>query len=184
MRDLDIRLPASCQAPGEARRQVAALAADLPPTLLGDLQLLVSELVANSVRHAGLNGDDHIDVRARVSSASVRVEVSDPGRGFLHRTPDHRPPEARSGLWLLDKISSRWGIERDGVTRVWFEADLPAELARSRWPEGLAAWPDGPREAAIALIRRYGTPDLVQSDRLAWHQPGGAELVLRLPAAR
>jgi len=142
----------------------------------------VSELVANSVRHADLAEDDFIDVWARVGAASVRVEVSDPGQGFLHRRPDDGLPEARSGLWLLDRISSRWGIERDGVTRVWFEADLPGEPTLPGWPEVVSAWPEVTREAALDLVRRYGTPDEVCPDRLTWHQPGGAQLVLRLPA--
>lgn len=175
-RKLDLRLPVNGLALGEARRKVGELAADLPPSLRSDLQLLVSELVANSIRHAALAHDDFIGLSARVGPAAVRVEVSDSGHGFVPRDPAvAEVPASRSGLWLLDKIASRWGIRRDDFTRVWFETDLPAEapatgIPASRPPEVLAV--------SDELSHLYGTPD-EDGDTLVWRPFGGlAELRL------
>ncbi len=90
-----------------------------------DLLLLVSELVTNSVRHAGLGADDRIALRASVEAGVLRIEVSDRGPGFRW-TYTGRPPPGRSGgrgVWLVAELSDRWGI-RDGPTTVWFEFDL------------------------------------------------------------
>lgn len=181
VKDFDVRLPPTVQAPGEARRQVAALGADLPAVLLADLQLLVSELVSNSVRHAALGEGDFIDVWGRIGNSAVRVEVSDPGHGFMSGRRDEALPEGRSGLWLLDRMSSRWGIERDGVTRVWFEADLPEGTA-SPWSVAIDGWPEALQSVAAELVRHYGTPAEAGPGRLTWKQPGGAALVLEGPS--
>src|SRR5918998_6162926 len=53
------------------------------------VSLLTSEVVTNSVRHAGLGEDDRILLAARMTPEFVRVEVRDPGRGF--------DPEVRHG---------------------------------------------------------------------------------------
>jgi hypothetical protein len=159
---------------------VSALAAELSPAMRSDLLLLVSELVANSVRHGALDEDDWINLWARVGSTAVRVEVSDPGQGFLPEDPGiPGVPEPRSGLWLLDRISDRWGIERDGVTRVWFEADLPTHDAQVPWEAAIVGWPARLQETARELFRLYGTPDSVAPGHLCWRRQGDGELVLR-----
>lgn len=153
---------------------------DLPTSLRADLQLLVSELVANSVRHAALAHDDWIRLWARVGPATVRVEVSDPGKGFLSKEPGPEGvPQPRSGLWLVENLADRWGMERDGVTRVWFETDLPSGQGEALWQRVVATWPEESRELAAELHRLFGPPDTIGAHALAWHRPGNAELTLR-----
>src|SRR5687767_8480305 len=83
--------------------------------------LLVSEVVTNAVRHAGLSGRDRIVLAARLATEFVRVEVRDPGPGF---DPDVRHAVSGYGLRMLDMLSSRWGVDRDEKgCRVWFEVD-------------------------------------------------------------
>jgi anti-sigma regulatory factor (Ser/Thr protein kinase) len=90
-----------------------------------DLELLVTELVTNVVRHSGLGSEDSMDVSVRIERQHVWVQVRDSGRG-MGRTPfdpGDRSIDATGGygLFLLDRIASRWGmVDRPGTT-VWFE---------------------------------------------------------------
>lgn len=102
----------------------------LPDVMLRDAMLLTTELVSNSVRHAGLQPDDVIDVSIVRSGPVLRVSVRDggswtpPERGV---TGSIRPsPGAQSGwgLYLVDKLASRWGTHGDGG--FWFELEEPA----------------------------------------------------------
>lgn len=91
-------------------------------------RLLVTELVGNSVRHAGLEPADIITLDMEIRSRSVRVEVRDPGPGFTRPSFSADPPIGTSGrgLYLVDALADRWGVSRTpaGEARVWFEIDL------------------------------------------------------------
>lgn len=106
----------------KARAALNALADDLDPELLGDLRLLVTELVANSVRHSGASvGSVQIDVRTG-NPEHVRAEVADPGSGFEAHVSEPDPTRPHGlGLYLLDSLADRWGVFEGGETRVWFE---------------------------------------------------------------
>ena len=87
--------------------------------------LLVSELVTNSVRHAGGSA---IALAVEIDARRARVEVADAGGGF-RPPPAPVPGEARPsgwGLYLVERFSDRWGVSREGHTRVWFEIDRAA----------------------------------------------------------
>jgi anti-sigma regulatory factor (Ser/Thr protein kinase) len=133
-----LEIAATAEAPTQARRwldDISGLRA------LGqvafDVRLLVSELVANSVRHAGLDESDLITVMLELSDARVRVEVRDPGDGFAFPVrPQKLTIEGGRGLQILAAIAHRWGIERSEPIAVWFEIDLeraaPVGTRRSR----------------------------------------------------
>jgi anti-sigma regulatory factor (Ser/Thr protein kinase) len=121
VRRLDVSIRATREAAAKARRALRQLALPLP--LAGDAQLAVSELVTNSVRHAGLAPDDLIRVTVDWSGARLKVHVRDGGRGVRPTTVSGsiRPtPGAESGwgLFLVDRVASRWGTSVDGY---WFE---------------------------------------------------------------
>jgi anti-sigma regulatory factor (Ser/Thr protein kinase) len=121
VRRLDVSIRATREAAAKARRALRQLALPLP--LAGDAQLAVSELVTNSVRHAGLAPDDLIRVTVDWSGARLKVHVRDGGRGVRPTTVSGsiRPtPGAESGwgLYLVDRVASRWGTSADGY---WFE---------------------------------------------------------------
>jgi anti-sigma regulatory factor (Ser/Thr protein kinase) len=83
----------------------------------------VSELVSNSVRHAGLAPDDLIRVTADWSGTRLRVHVRDRRRGTRPTAVSGsiRPaPGAESGwgLYLVEQFTSRWGTSASGY---WFE---------------------------------------------------------------
>jgi len=91
---------------------------------LDDLRLLTSELVSNSVRHGSPSKVAPIHVRVSVTAVTVRVAVVDSGPGFDAAEKAIRPDDdAGWGLFLLEQLADRWGMDRDGATTVWFELD-------------------------------------------------------------
>jgi anti-sigma regulatory factor (Ser/Thr protein kinase) len=119
--DIDVRLRPDVHSPAQARRSLEALRPSLDDLLVDDAVLLVSEIVSNCVRHASLDASDAIQVRIRGSNSMLHVDVIDPGPGFdPARIPSPRP-HGGWGLRLLDRLATRWGVERNHVTRVWFE---------------------------------------------------------------
>ena len=95
----------------------------LPQRQLADVELLVSELATNSVRHAGCDDSDELSMEAAVEADRVRVRMFDPGSGFEPHTPE--PPATGAaggyGLVLLERLSDRWGVQRENGFSVWFE---------------------------------------------------------------
>jgi len=111
----------------EARRALADVAGQLSASRLEDARLLVSELVTNAIRHAGLSAADRITLVLETDANALRIEVRDPGPGFelAEPTPDPARPSGW-GLYLVRELSDRWGVERDDDTIVWFELDRDA----------------------------------------------------------
>ena len=117
--DVVVALPARPAAAGAARRLLVreGLDNDLDHTVC----LLVSELVTNAIRHAGMDEGERIVLAARLADDWVRVEVRDAGPGF---DPDIRHTVQGYGLRMLDMLAARWGVDRhDAGARVWFEID-------------------------------------------------------------
>ena len=120
-------------APGAARHALSGLRS-IPPEHLETAKLLVTELVTNSVRHAGLRSDQSIGVTVTRFAGALRIEVTDQGPGFDRRRPVGDPLLAGGGrgLMLLDRLSDRWDVSRDRSTRVWFELDVAEARAPAR----------------------------------------------------
>ncbi len=118
---VEARLAPGPWAPAQARRLLDGLRTLVHPSLLYDLRLLVTELVTNSVRHAGLGPEDWIEVRVEVDRDATRVEVSDTGGGFVARARPDPGLGQGWGLYLLDRLSDQWGTSTDDTSRVWFE---------------------------------------------------------------
>jgi anti-sigma regulatory factor (Ser/Thr protein kinase) len=117
-------LPAALDSPRRAR----VLARDLVGEQLdgrrhNDLLILVTELVTNAVRHAGLGPEDTIVLHLAVADGVVRAEVCDPGRGFVPVVERAPGPDGGFGLVLLRTLPDRWGIAIGDATCVWFEID-------------------------------------------------------------
>jgi anti-sigma regulatory factor (Ser/Thr protein kinase) len=115
-----MRIAGGPEAAARARRAIAGLRADLDPSLLETLRLLVTELVANSVRHADA---DAVTLKVVVSPRAVLTEVTDPGPGFdPASTGTPREDHSGWGLFLVERLAKRWGVTTAGqATRVWFE---------------------------------------------------------------
>jgi anti-sigma regulatory factor (Ser/Thr protein kinase) len=112
----------------DARRAVDAMPFDKHDEALFNLRLLITELVGNSVRHAGLTSADTIVLEIQIRSDQIRAQVTDHGPGFTRPVFDDAPRGTGGrGLYLVDALADRWGAEptpkRDGWL-VWFELDL------------------------------------------------------------
>jgi anti-sigma regulatory factor (Ser/Thr protein kinase) len=135
--DVSIQLPAVADSARAARQVVDGLSLHEHDEAAFNLRLLVTELVGNSVRHAGLSSADLITLAIRLSDGLVRVEVADHGPGFQHPSFNGPRPAAVAGhgLHLVDALADRWGtqptLRRDGWL-VWFEIDLSHRLDTER----------------------------------------------------
>jgi anti-sigma regulatory factor (Ser/Thr protein kinase) len=121
----EVTVPAVASAARDARRALAdrhLVESAQEPTLL----LLVSELVTNSVRHAGMADHELIHLLARTAEECAYVEVCDTGRsGATPRRRDGEVPVLEPGglgLKLVEEMADRWGVtQRAHGTCVWFE---------------------------------------------------------------
>ena len=120
---IQLDLPCEPGSVGRARDALDQLGDIVDKRRLGDLRLLVSEVVTNAIRHAGMAPGDTIRLEiAERAGGRVRVEVSDRGSGF---TPKPRGSDLERpggwGLYLVEELADRWGVETGGRTLVWFE---------------------------------------------------------------
>lgn len=118
---LHLQLKPGPQAAGEGRHALDRLEGAIHDDQLGELRLLVTELLTNSVRHGGC--DDWITLDVEIYANAVRAVVTDRGDGF-EPEPAPRPHLDRPGGWglcLVDRLADRWGVDRGRGTSVWFE---------------------------------------------------------------
>jgi anti-sigma regulatory factor (Ser/Thr protein kinase) len=118
-----LELTRSHEAPARARAAVSGWweGRESSPSQLDTLLLLVSEVVTNAVIHAPAAAQAPIRFLASVSGQTVRVAVTDSGDGFTPTARDHRSMVGGYGLLLVAREATRWGVDRVGGTRVWFE---------------------------------------------------------------
>jgi anti-sigma regulatory factor (Ser/Thr protein kinase) len=121
---LMMRLRPTPAAVAIAREQLDRIRDRLTEEAYEDSRLMVSELVTNSLRHASLSTDQEIELVMTLRGETLRVEVGDLGPGFEPRPRSlDDPVESGWGLFLVARLSDRWGVERDGLHRVWYELD-------------------------------------------------------------
>jgi anti-sigma regulatory factor (Ser/Thr protein kinase) len=127
-----VSLSADPSAAASARGLLYAIEPALQPELMDDLRLLVSELVTNSVRHSGDDGGQAVELEVAVDASRIRVEVCDYGTGFEPRPRDADQTKPGGwGLYLVDRLTDRWGVLCNHVTRVWFEIDRSPQAGGS-----------------------------------------------------
>jgi two-component sensor histidine kinase len=85
--------------------------------LLLDLQLIISELVTNSLRY-GPGGPIEVEI-AVTEDGSITGEVEDHGRGEVAMR-EIADESGGFGLRIVDALANRWGVY-EGSTHVWFE---------------------------------------------------------------
>jgi anti-sigma regulatory factor (Ser/Thr protein kinase) len=101
-----------------ARLALDGLDGDFPENRLYDASLCLSELVTNAVQHPGAGGE--LELSLLVDDERLRVEVIDDGVGFEPDSPT-RGDERGWGLFIVDSLSDRWGVDPGERTVVWFE---------------------------------------------------------------
>jgi serine phosphatase RsbU (regulator of sigma subunit)/anti-sigma regulatory factor (Ser/Thr protein kinase) len=99
---------------------------ELPAGVIDDAVLLVSELVANGVQHAGTK----LEVSCRLGKGVLEVRVTDRHPARMLPDPATRAGDSDSergrGLLLPTAIASAWGVTyQSGDKTVWFLLPVP-----------------------------------------------------------
>ncbi|MFJ9412740.1 MULTISPECIES: ATP-binding protein [unclassified Streptomyces] len=121
-------LPARRTSVPEARKRVIALlhAWGAAQQVRDDVELVVSELFTNAVRHTD---SEKVGCELTLVGSYIRVEITDeggPGDSAPHAQPSSVDQEGGRGLFLVGALSESWGTRTDDGGRgrvVW--ADLP-----------------------------------------------------------
>lgn len=115
-------LPRSPASGALARREVRRVGASLAADRVGELELVVTELVTNALVH----GQGALRLELRLTPFGVAGHVLDDGPGFAYEphVPALEEPGGR-GLRIVDALTTRWGVE-PGRSLVWFEVDVAA----------------------------------------------------------
>lgn len=118
----EVRLPSLPESAATARRIARCVVLRhwlLGPQVAEDVVLLVSELVGNAVRHTGARA---FGVRMHRRRGRIRIEVRDPSRGLPCLMPVQELDESGRGIFLVDKLSDRWGVDLlPRGKNTWFE---------------------------------------------------------------
>ncbi|MBD0691622.1 ATP-binding protein [Streptomyces sp. CBMA123] len=105
------RLDSRTESAPLARHLLRAYLAGLPA---GDryrdiAELLLGELFANAVQHAGAPADRLIEVRFALVCNRLRIEVHDAGAGRPSVRSSRPDEECGRGLLLVNELAERWG---------------------------------------------------------------------------
>jgi anti-sigma regulatory factor (Ser/Thr protein kinase) len=118
--------PGAPWAPAAARRMIDMSAAESPRSFVQVARVLASELVTNALYHAPGSA---IEVRVNFGPGRpVRIEVRDTRGGFEPEIPSSPDGDLESGwgLYLVNHLASRWGVEQGTPCCVWAEMDVDA----------------------------------------------------------
>ena len=118
-------LPATRQAPSEARREVSRACAGWPASQRRIAELLTTEVVTNAVVH----GKGELELRIAADRDVVRVEVGDDSPDLPTPVPlVSATQRGGRGLYILTALATDWGVEPRSASvgkTVWFELRRP-----------------------------------------------------------
>ena len=118
-------LPSTAASVPRARELARRVAAPfMQPEQHANLDLALTEVVSNAVRHSGSSHEVVLKLTPKADYLCVRV--TDGGHGLIPSPGAMTTePGAGYGLFLVEQLTRRWGMTReDGKTRVWFEIDF------------------------------------------------------------
>ena len=130
-RELHRQMVREPQAAAAARLDLEALVGELGRAEFEVTALLMTELIANSVQHAGAEAGGLFALDVSVSDQLVRVAVTDGGPGFFHDRTNVHPTDGHWGLQLVEELADRWGVDTDRGTAAWFELERDGATATS-----------------------------------------------------
>ena len=126
------KFPNDPQAVRAARKFAVNELSGYAPELLDVVELLVSELAGNCVRHT----DSDFEVSVSSDRRKIRVSVADRGGGTPVVQHVDTNAVAGRGLALVETLSSSWGVRSTRLPRagktVWFEIELDDDRVRAR----------------------------------------------------
>jgi len=119
----EIEVVAGPEAAAVARARVARLGVLQLQRRMPDVQLAVSEIVTNAVRHGGLReGVDAVRITVGTGEDSVTITVEQPTKAEGVEIGEPRLQEddpGGFGLHLVDQVADSWGHDAGPPGRVW-----------------------------------------------------------------
>jgi serine/threonine-protein kinase RsbW len=123
MRVVRLRIPAKPEYVALGRLALSGLTdlVTLPPEVVADLKLALTEAVSNSVRHAYGESGGFVEIAYELSARELAIEVVDDGAGF----DPERPPvlegdelsEGGLGIAIIRTIADGFDIESEAGVR-------------------------------------------------------------------
>ena len=111
------------QAVGAARRALREWDGHFEPDLFYDLSLCISELVTKSVQRAQPASGDEIELAVLRCDHLVRAEIMEHRRDVVVTQPAAMDG-GDWGMFIVDRVADRWGVDRSMGTRLWCEIDM------------------------------------------------------------
>jgi anti-sigma regulatory factor (Ser/Thr protein kinase) len=118
-----IDLPREPESARRAREQLKPFRTSIGESTFIDLCLLVGELVVEAL-HSPPDGAASTGIQLRAELEGDRIHVVVAEGGGAYRLPSRRPEpgDLGFGLHLVQRLSDRWGIRREGDrATVWLE---------------------------------------------------------------
>jgi anti-sigma regulatory factor (Ser/Thr protein kinase) len=127
-------IPPDVNAATVARRALARFGSQLVDDVVERSAVVVSEVVTNSVKHAGLTAAQPINLEIGLTPERLRIEITDDGARFEPAVvrPDRDRAVGGWGLVLVDELTDRWGVDFSRSTCVWCEFDRPGSRQPGR----------------------------------------------------
>jgi signal transduction histidine kinase len=127
LRVADTTLLRDSASPRESRRLArGALEGWCDPDVVANVELLISELVTNVVKHAATD----VDVRIAIGATTVRIEVGDRNPTIPVMRETAADEAGGKGMHIVHELALRWGVQSRRTGKcVWFE--VPRALPQS-----------------------------------------------------
>jgi anti-sigma regulatory factor (Ser/Thr protein kinase) len=122
-------LPVEAGSVREARRLGAGICGSWHLSRLScdDIQLVISELAANAVRH-GATG--MMLLRVLMTARCVRVELCENSPGAPVVRQPHAEAESGRGMWLVSALAVSWGVQPHAIGKTtWAEVAVEPAAA-------------------------------------------------------
>jgi two-component sensor histidine kinase len=114
----EFQLASDSRAAASAREAVRSAVGDLPREVLSDVLLCVTELVTNSVSQPDADAGEMLVLTLSRTDSQLRVEVAERQRGVIVETARRTPGDPSFGLYIVELLSDRWGVERGDLRRL------------------------------------------------------------------
>lgn len=125
-----LRVPWQVGASRDVRHALVSelLALEVDPTVVYEAEVVISELVANAIRHAQPLADGTIRVSWTVRAGVVEVEVADGGGPNVPRpVPRSLMAATGRGLRIVRGLAHEWGVQENrGGRTVWVSLGGPS----------------------------------------------------------
>jgi hypothetical protein len=126
-RIIEVEVPVTRHAPSELRRQLEPLRHELEQQVYDTVALIVSEAASHATkRPTDIAQDERVRLVLSVEPERVRGEVRDGRLGFGVTIDDFRHDGVGDSLYVIDHVSSAWGLEFTEGAMLWFEVGRPA----------------------------------------------------------